>query len=48
MNLQLLLGYKLICFVPIDPENAIDPGYLFEKKLELEKQFANEIAHSKS
>ena len=48
MNLQLFLGYKLIGYIPIDPEAAINPKYLFEKKLELEKQYWNEIAKSKS
>ena len=48
MNLQLFLGYKLIGCIPIDPEAAINPKYLFEKRLELEKQYGNEIANSRS
>ena len=46
MNLQLFLGYKLIGYIPIDPEAAINPKYLFEKKLELEKALSDPIIYS--
>jgi hypothetical protein len=48
MNLQLYLGYSYIGSIPIDPEAAIDPNYLLQKKQELEITHKDEIARSKS
>jgi hypothetical protein len=48
MNLQLFLGYRYIGSTTIDPEEAIDPNYLLQKKQELEIKYKDEIARSKS
>jgi hypothetical protein len=48
MNLQLFLGTTLVGHVPIDPEAAINPTYLSQKKLMLEEAYKDEIQQSKS
>jgi hypothetical protein len=48
MNLQLFLGYSYVGNIAIDPEAAINPDYLKEKKAQLETTYRDEIAKSKS